>query len=265
VHRLVEQVVAPRCSGFLSVSPAYLPMLERRHGASIATQPRLVAGFPGEPGEFANDASAARPSSPERVWRYIGRGGPDMARAASAFFQAWRQAIDTGLFTEEQARFDALGTSYATGAAALRKMEPLARQDGLSSRVSERPERLGYIEMLRTLQESDALIVFGSDDPAYTASKIYPYLLAGKPLLCIFHESSSVVPLMRSSGGGVCVSFNEQTSEEALVSAIRRAWFERRQYESPLPLDAVAFEPHTARAQAAVLATWFNHVVAYAG
>lgn len=265
VHRLVEKVVAPRCSGFLSVSPAYLPMLEHRHGASVAMQPRLVAGFPGEPCEFADVAPAARPSTPGRVWRYIGRGGPDMARAASAFFLAWRQAIDIGLLPEGQARFEALGTSYAAGAAALKTLEPLARPAGLSSWVSERPERLGYIEMLRTLRGSDALVVFGSDDPAYTASKIYPYLLSGQPLLCIFHESSSVVPLIRSVGGGICVSFNEQTSVEALVSAIRRAWFEPRQYESSVPLNTVEFESHTARAQAAALATWFNQVVAYAG
>jgi hypothetical protein len=265
LHRFAEKVVAPRCSGFLSVSPAYLPMLQRRHGASVATQPRLVASFPGEPGEFANIAPLGFSPriSPNKVWRYIGRGGPDMARAAYAFFSAWRQAIDAGVFAEEQLRFEALGTSYATGAAAVKTLEPLARQAGLSSHVSEIPERLGYVEMLRMLQQSDALIVFGSDDPAYTASKIYPYLLSGKPLLCIFHGSSSVVPLIRSAGGGLCVSFNEETSTEALVAAIRLAWFEQRRYESRVPLDTDAFEPYTARAQAAVLASWFKQVVAY--
>ncbi len=186
-----------------------------------------------------------------------------MARAATAFFSAWREAIDSGTFADEQLRFEALGTSYATGTAAAKTLEPLARHAGLSSRVSETPARLGYVQTLRTLQQSDALIVFGSDDPAYTASKIYPYLLAGRPLLCIFHERSSVGPLIRSAGGGMCVSFNEKTSREELVAAIRVAWFDHRRYELRVPLDPVAFEPHTACAQAAVLASWFKQVVAY--
>jgi hypothetical protein len=266
LHRLVEKAVAPRASGFLSVSPAYLPMMERRHGAMVATQPRLVATFPAEPGEFADVAPTELPASasPTRVWRYVGRGGPDMARAASAFFLAWREAIDSGVLTEEQVRFEALGTSYASGSAALKTLEPLARAARLSSHVSETPGRLGYVEMLRTLQQSDALIVFGSDDPAYTASKIYPYLLSGKPVLCIFHEHSSVVSLMRSAGGGVCVEFDEQTTPEALVQAVLDAWFASRRYDSSVPLDAIAFEPFTARAQAAALGEWFNQVVAYA-
>lgn len=266
LHRLVERQVVPRCSGFLSVSPAYLPMLQRRHGGLITAQPRLVAGFPGEPGELSGlDPAIPLQSKSGGVWRYIGRGGPDMVRAATAFFVAWRQAIDEGLLAASQVSFEALGTSYATGAAASKTLEPLARQAGLTGRVRENPERLPYVAALRTLQASDALIVFGSDDPAYTASKIYPYLLSGKPLLCIFHQSSSVVSLMQSVGGGVCVQFDAQTSVEALAAAIRRAWFEPRQYETPLPLDLAAFEPHTARAQAAALAKWFEQVVAYGG
>lgn len=264
LHRVVERAVAPRSSGFLSVSPGYLPMMQQRLGASVASQPRLLAAFPGEPGEFADITSAvAAPSAPPgKVWRYVGRGGPDMARAASAFFQAWRQAIDIGLLPDE-VQFEAIGTSYATATAGSKTLEPLARQADLAHCVIETPERVGYVEMLRRLQQSDALVVFGSDDPAYTASKIYPYLLSGKPLLCIFHKDSAVVSLMRSAGGGACVQFSEQTTAEDLASAIRSAWFEPRQFESAVPLDSLAFEPHTARAQAAALATWFAQVVTH--
>ncbi|MDP3620181.1 MAG: glycosyltransferase [Ramlibacter sp.] len=267
LHRMVEKAVVPRASGFLSVSPAYLPMMEQRHGALVAMQPRLVATFPAEPGEFAGIASTevSDAASTTKVWRYVGRGGADMARAASAFFLAWREAIGAGLLTENQVRFEALGTSYASEAAAMKTLEPLALPAGLASRVSEVPARLGYMEMLRTLNQSDALIVFGSDDPAYTASKIYPYLLARKPLLCIFHEKSSVVGLIRSVGGAACVSFNERTSELELVTAIRHGWFDQRNYQRCIPLDAVAFEPHTARSQAAQLVPWFEQVVAYRG
>ena len=53
-------------------------------------------------------------------------------------------------------------------------------------------------------------MVFGSEEPAYTASKIYPYLLSGRPVLAVFHEKSPVVSLIRAVGGGVCVTFDEE-------------------------------------------------------
>ena len=42
----------------------------------------------------------------------------------------------------------------------------------------------------------DALFMPGSDDPAYTASKIYPYLLTRKPLLAIFNAESPALAVL---------------------------------------------------------------------
>jgi hypothetical protein len=158
--------------------------------------------------------------------------------------------------------FEAFGTSYAAAGRGEKTFEPLVEGSRLASQVKEKPDRLGYSDMLRILLQSDALVVFGSDDPAYTASKIYPYLLAGKPLLAIFHEESSVVRLMREAGGGVCVSFNENTSEAKLVTAIRDAWFTAAAFERPVPLDLDRFRPWTAASQAAEVGRWFERMVA---
>ncbi|MBC7624917.1 MAG: hypothetical protein H7232_16205 [Aeromicrobium sp.] len=263
LHRFTERAVVRRCSGFLSVSAAYLPMLTQRYGALVAHQPRLVAGFPGEPDELMGmrcvqpvcDAARA-----VKTWRYVGRGGADMAKAASAFFRAWRMAIDQTLLAAADVRFEAIGTSYAADGRREKSLEPLAVAAGLPGNVKETPARLGYSDMLRVLIASDALVVFGSDDPAYTASKIYPYLLAGKPLVAIFHEKSSVVSLMRAAGGGVCVTFNEQTTPEQLSVKIVQAWFAQRQFDRSVILDGQKFEPYTARSQASEVTNWFRQI-----
>jgi len=49
---------------------------------------------------------------------------------------------------------------------------------------------------LLTLQQADALFIPGSSDPRYTASKIYSYLLAQKPLLAIFNNGSNTVKVL---------------------------------------------------------------------
>ena len=58
---------------------------------------------------------------------------------------------------------------------------------GIRAFVSESPLRIPYLQALTTLRKADFLLVPGTDDPTYTASKIYPY--RGEPTLtCSFHE-----------------------------------------------------------------------------
>lgn len=268
VHRVMERFVVRRCAGFMAVSRAYLDDLERRYGQAVAGKPMLVRPFPAEPAELdALRRGTERTSEVQgpMVWRYIGRGGPDMVKAASAFFRAWQQAIDSGMLAPDAARFEANGTSYAAAGRGEKTFAPLVEGTELAPQVCENPDRLGYSDMLRALLRSDALVVFGSDDPAYTASKIYPYLMAGKPLLAIFHENSSVVRLMREAGGGTCVTFNEHTTEDELAAAIGEAWFARTGFTQTIPLEQAAFEPYTARAQAQAVGEWLRDVGAKSG
>lgn len=265
LHRAMERFVVARCAGFMAVSQAYLKDVELRYGSAVAGKPMLVKPFPAEPGELATlqaSVELATGANTKRAWRYVGRGGPDMVKAATAFFSAWRQAVGGGALALNAACLEADGTSYAAAGQGTQTFAPLVVGTELASRVCENPDRLGYSDMLRALLRCDALVVFGSDDPAYTASKIYPYLLAGKPLLAIFHEKSSVVSLMQAAGGGVCVTFNEQTTPYQLTRAVKRAWFDQCQFDHVVPLDRQAFEPFTAQAQAREVSKWFCEILA---
>lgn len=77
---------------------------------------------------------------------------------------------------------------------------PLAEKYGIDDRIVEITNRISYYHSLTTLQQSDALFIPGSDDSAYTASKIYPYLLTGKPLLAIFNPESPAIDVLKDYG-----------------------------------------------------------------
>ena len=98
----------------------------------------------------------------------------------------------------------------------------------------------------------------GSNDPGYTASKLAPYLLAGRPLLALMHRQSAVVEMIHRCGGGVVVPFSDQDQPEALAQRVAADWLDNNQYALPLPLDALAFAPHTAAAQARILVQFFR-------
>ena len=50
------------------------------------------------------------------------------------------------------------------------------------------------------LVDATAILLLGSAERHYTASKLYPALLAKRPILALFHEASSVVSILRSAG-----------------------------------------------------------------
>lgn len=251
LDRWMEARVAPACSGFIAVSAAYLDDLARRYGPALASRPSLVRSFPAEPAELAGLTGVAQEPS---VWRYVGRGGEDMHHAVTGFLRAWREA---GSRCVPEVRFEALGTSYADPARSRQSLQALARNEGMADRFREQPARVAYGDMLRLLTASGALVVFGSDDPAYTASKIYPYLLARRPLLVICHEDSGLVALLRKVGGATCVTFRPDQPVTVLAAAIGAHWFASGAWREPQPLDMEAFAPFTASVQAREVGRWF--------
>lgn len=227
-------------------------------------------------------------------WVYVGRGGADMHLALRAFFLALNEHLKNEPALRENLRLHFIGTSYAAAGRGRKMVEPLAAELGLADVVSESTDRIPYSQTLRCLLDAHALIVPGSDDPGYTASKIYPYLLAGKPLLAVFHEQSSVVALMQTVRGGTVVAFKTGETPETIAARILDSgWLSQGQntetrkteilksenvsacqdvsvsafkkssvLHPPAALDRSAFAPHTARAQAAVLAEFFKQILA---
>jgi hypothetical protein len=275
LHRAAERRVAPKAAGFLSVSAAYPRDLDVRYGAQVTSIPRVVLAFPGEPAEFsatneiAVQEHAVATSSPSRAftWRYVGRAGADMQPAIRIFLDGWRSACAASASFASSMRLETYGTTYADRAhpAFKASITPLAAEYGLADRVTEHPGRIGYGEMLDMLHGADGLVVFGSDDPSYTASKLYPYLLAGKPLLVICHEESSIVGVIRATGGGQCITFSSSATDTSTTTAASYVAERLAQQPEPLPLNREAFEPYTASAQARTVADWIRTQVLRSG
>ena len=87
--------------------------------------------------------------------------------------------------------------------------------------MSEHPARLPYLEALQVLLDSTSVLVLGSDAPHYTASKVFPGILARRPLLAIFHRASSVVDILHRTRAGQVIS-TARTARRA--STWGRSW-----------------------------------------
>jgi len=233
--------------------------------------PSLIVPFPGDDRDFDRvrsegvSQSVFDPADGFHHWVYVGRGGKDMETAVRGIFHAIKRHGDRDVALLKKLRIHFIGTSYAAAGRGVKSIEPIAIEEGLGEIVSEHSDRIPYSETLRCLLDADALVVPGSNDPAYTASKIYPYLLARKPLLAVFHENSSVVSLINSVGGGRVIPFASGEGVESIAERIKAEWLDGNQYEQAVPLNREAFAPYTAREQAGQLAEFFRSVVRMGG
>ncbi len=259
--RSLEPRVLRRCAGFTSVSEDYPRQLESRHDWA-ARLPRLVLPFPGSRRDFERARESAPPQDlfdPRdglHHWVYVGRGGRDMRTAARCLFGALRDHGSRHPEFLRSLRLHFLGTSYAPAGRGVPTISPLAAEFGISEVVVERPDRLPYAQTLRCLLDASALLALCSDDPAYTASKIYPYLLARKPLLAICHRSGGVAELLDRVGGGVCATFDERG--EGAREVILREWLGAGGWGRTMDLDEPAFAPCLDESSARRLTAWWN-------
>jgi hypothetical protein len=227
VHRMLEPWTMEKVDGIVAVSSAYIQTLQKRY-PRLCHVPTKTLPFGGAPSDIH---FVRKHPQPNRFFKpgdgllhgvYVGRGGPDMASAVRIIFGALRLGLEQRPEIFSRVRLHFIGTSYAPDGRARASIEPLAKEFDVMKHVNETTRRIPYFEALQLLLEADFLVVPGSDDPQYTASKIYPYILAEKPLLAVFRESSSVCQVLRDTGASVPITVSSDLAYDQRSAFI--AW-----------------------------------------
>jgi hypothetical protein len=273
MHAVLEPWTLKEADGIIAVSPGYVDTLHERY-PWMRGRPSLILPFGASRTDFElldRHPQRNRDFSPGdgRIHGvYAGRGGDDLRTALDILFRALQIGLRSApnLFGPVALHF--IGTDYATDHRARKTVEPLARQAGIAARVQEETARRPYFETLQLLKDADFLLIAGSDDPSYTASKLYPYVLARKPLLAIVHEASTVAEVLRETGAGLVVTFPSAPGEDARAAAADRLAASWRAVLAALPrrpeTDWASFERYTAREMTRRQCALFDDVLACA-
>ena len=261
--RACEPATMRAAAHVVSVSPAYPAMLRRRYPEMDAERFTVLPfGAPEADVERLRQLPVPQdifdPADGFQHWVYVGRAGGDMELSLTALFTALARARQAEPDVYDRVRLHFVGTDYAPAGRERETVAPLAAACGVGDLVRERPLRVPYAEALQAMLDADALLMPGSDDPGYTASKLYPTILARKPLLAVFHEQSSVLDVLRETGAGVGGGFGDGETAAALASRIGAAWFGPQAWKQVPETDWTAFEPYTAREMARRLAHVFD-------
>jgi len=254
VHRILEPWTMKEVDGLIAVSGGYVETLTQRY-PWLTRKPSLVLPFGAAENDFEvlrvqrqQNRFFKRGDAPTFHCVYAGCAPSAMTPALHIIFGAFKRGLEQSPELFSRVQFHFIGTDYAPDARSKKSVAPIALEYGVSSHVHESPQRIPYFEALQLLLDSDFLLIPGSDDPQYSASKISPYILARKPLLCVFHESSNVCDTMERLQAGTLLKFRTERPANSYCDELYELWVDLL---SRLPYaprtDWNAFRPFGAR------------------
>lgn len=261
LNKYLEPIAIKHTGGLISVSSAYINELKSRYPV-IQNIPAATITF----GGFEPDLQIAKDN--QKLFTglldngfinvvYIGRGGKDMHKAINPVFEALQTGLKENNEQYIKIKLYFIGTSYAPAGQGIATILPLAKQYGIEDSVVEITDRISYYQTLLTLQQANALFIPGSDDPKYTASKIFPYLLTKKPVLAVFNAASSAIPIMQQYGVQHVYSYDNITTKNLL------SFFEQLiQGEiKPIEYNADAVKKYSAHEMTLAQSNLFNRII----
>lgn len=217
----LEPIAMRKVDGLISVSPDYIDELKSRY-PEIKNIPAKTITFGAMADDFriaaTHEDSFAQLLAPGfKNIVYIGRGGADMHDAITPLFKALKNDLVNNRQLFKVIKLYFVGTSYAPAGQGVPSIMPLAVQLGVEDNVVEITDRISYFNTLSILNKADALFIPGSDDPRYTASKIFPYLLTGKPVLAVLNSKSPAHPVLQEYGAEYVYKYDE---DDDLIDSI---------------------------------------------
>lgn len=218
LNKFLEPIAMNAVGGLISVSQGYIEDLINRYPA-ISSKPAATIPF----SFFEKDFEIAKniQESPLLDQRYVnlvytGRGGFDLHKALDLLFEGFKLGLKSHPEQFKTLRFHFIGTSYAPKGTGIKTILPLAEKHGVGAYVREETDRIGFYNSLNYISGANGVIIPGSDDPNYTASKIYPYILSKKPLLAIFDHQSSAVKIIQECRAGSVATFQAPQAVEII-------------------------------------------------
>ncbi|MCU1625045.1 MAG: hypothetical protein JWL79_3890 [Frankiales bacterium] len=191
---------------------------------------------------------------------YVGTFLPRAGPLVREVFKALAEIKASQPELARRLRLTFIGTSNQTDGRANQIM-PIAQQEGVAELTREIPQRLPFLDALSVLANADAILLIGSDEPHYTASKIYPALMSGRPYLSLFHRASSAHAILSAAGGGRSLAFDSAETLAALKPEIVETLVTLATSPDRYgQADPAAYAPYTARAVAGRFATIFDQL-----
>lgn len=215
----LEPIAVKKASLISGVStPYYMPVIERNFKNNSIAHVGMPYGF--DPNDHTiNLDNIKYPWDSEKKVKpivYAGAFLPQSHLFIEAIFKSIRKLRENGQF-DNQIRFYFLGTGFYAG----KKISQYAKEERITDIVIEIQERFPFLHILNFLSNAYRVMVIGSTEKHYTASKTFQALLSKRPVFSIFHhESTATQFLNKANADTYLVNYFEGDNIKELVVKI---------------------------------------------
>ncbi len=129
-----------------------------------------------------------------RPWIYAGAFLPNSHLFVQSFFEAIAGLKKAGKWDNTIKLF-----FVGTGPYPAKRITAYAKDFGIEDIVIEHRERFPFLHVLNFLSKADRVMLFGSTEKHYTASKTFQCLLSNRPVFSMLHADSSAVDVIKSA------------------------------------------------------------------
>ncbi len=171
----------------------YRPMIERNFKNQLPLTVAMPYGFnPKDHEIIIDDLELPWSNIPNCTpLVYAGAFLPNAAYFTQKLFSFIRKMIDAGEWDKNTHLFF-LGTGYYP----YKSITEYAADEGISEYIHEIRERFPFLHILNFLSKAYGVLVIGSTEQHYTASKIFQSLLSKRPVFSVFHHKSTVCDIL---------------------------------------------------------------------
>ncbi len=266
LHKFLEPIAMKKVNGIVSVSEGYCNTLQERY-QNITPQNCITLPF----GAFDKDFEVAATLEYQNPFFtqnegninlvYAGVAGEYMKTSSSILFEVIKKGLVEKKELYSKLKLYFIGTNYDP-LNPVPRLLPIAKEFGLESIVNEHVKRIDYLKVLNILQKADGLLIFGTIDKDYTASKLYPYILSKKPICAVFYEKSSAVTILQKTNAGVVIPFLEEEYNQEKVEEAYQIFTDFLENIDQKPkTDWQEFEPYTAKEMTRKQAEFFDKIL----
>jgi hypothetical protein len=234
-------------------TPYYQPVLDRNFKNNEISHVGMPYGFDPEDHKVRIEDLKLPWKEGVDAYMYAGAFLPKSHYFLQQLFTEIRDLKEKGKW-EKKKQLYFLGTGTYPG----KQIREYASEYNISEIVTEINERFPFLFILNFLNRAKGVIVLGSTEEHYTASKIFQSLLSQKPVLGVFHHKSSAVTIMkRCKAANYLVEYipGKETEFEDVLKKSAQKFFQGEDQWTP---DLRELDEYSAKASARALVEKLN-------
>ncbi len=191
-----------------------------------------------------------------KIWLYAGAFLPNSHLLLDAFFRAISELRKDNLWDEDIHLW-----FIGTGQYPAKRITSYAKDHQINDIVFEKRERFPFLHVLNYLSAADTVMIIGSTEEHYTASKTYQSLLSERPVISVFHHKSSAVKVMEDcKADQFTVRYKPDMKKKDLVNFFKNMLIKRLSEKDWHP-DLSALDRYSAKESAKKLVEAMERVV----